>query len=66
MQHPETHLVDVNCANCGERHILRSTAPSISLEICSSCHPAYTGVARTTVAGDRVERFNRRLARVTR
>jgi large subunit ribosomal protein L31 len=63
MQHPDTHLIDVTCSNCGTRHVLRSTAESISLEICSSCHPAYTGVARTAVAGDRVERFNRRLAR---
>ena len=66
MQHPETHLLDVTCANCGHRHVVSSTAGAISVEICSNCHPAYTGVARTTVAGDRVERFNRRLAGATR
>jgi ribosomal protein L31 len=37
----------------------------MSVDICSSCHPAYTGAARITVGGDRVERFNRRLARRT-
>jgi large subunit ribosomal protein L31 len=66
MRHPETHIVDLDCANCGQTHRLRSTAASISVEICSNCHPAYTGVSRTTVAGDRVERFNRRLAGAAR
>ena len=66
MKHPETRVIDVVCANCGESHRLRTTSESMSVDICSSCHPAYTGVARITVGGDRVERFNRRLARVTR
>jgi large subunit ribosomal protein L31 len=62
MKHPETHVIDVACANCGAIHRLRTTSESMSVDICSSCHPAYTGVARVTVGGDRVERFNRRLA----
>jgi large subunit ribosomal protein L31 len=63
MQHPETHVVDVVCANCGESHHVRSTSETISIDVCSNCHPANTGVATTIVVGDRVERFNRRLAR---
>jgi large subunit ribosomal protein L31 len=66
MQHPETHIVDVVCSNCGGGHRLCSTAGAISVEVCSNCHPAYTGAARTMVGGDRVERFNRSLARVGR
>ena len=66
MQHPATHILDVVCSNCGESHRLRSTAEAVSVEVCSNCHPAYTGAARTMVGGDRVERFNRRLARVGR
>jgi ribosomal protein L31 len=34
----------------------------MSVEVCSNCHPAYTGVQRTAVRGDRIERFNRRRA----
>jgi large subunit ribosomal protein L31 len=62
-KHPETHVVDVLCATCGTTHTVRSTTPLGALDVCSSCHPAYTGVKRTAVSGSRIERFNRRLAR---
>jgi large subunit ribosomal protein L31 len=61
--HPETQLVDVVCATCGTSHRVRSTAPAFNVELCSNCHPAYTGIARAVGTGSRVERFNRRLAR---
>jgi large subunit ribosomal protein L31 len=61
-RHPETHLVDVVCANCGTAFTVRSTAPSLSVDVCSSCHPAYTGVHRTAASGSQIERFNRRRA----
>ncbi|HEX2432895.1 MAG TPA: 50S ribosomal protein L31 [Gaiellaceae bacterium] len=61
-RHPETHLVDVVCANCGTEFTVRSTAASLSVDVCSSCHPAYTGVQRTAVSGGQIERFNRRRA----
>ena len=60
--HPELHLVGTACATCGTELTLRSTAASLSVDVCSSCHPAYTGVRRPVTAGDRVERFNRRRA----
>jgi large subunit ribosomal protein L31 len=62
-EHPNTQLVDVVCATCGTAFTVRSTAASLSVDVCSSCHPAYTGVARAATGGSRVERFNRRLAR---
>jgi large subunit ribosomal protein L31 len=62
-KHPETHVVDLVCATCGTTHTVRSTTPLGALDVCSSCHPAYTGVTSTTVSGSRIERFNRRLAR---
>jgi large subunit ribosomal protein L31 len=61
-QHPQTQLVGVVCATCGTAFTVRSTAASISVDVCSSCHPAYTGVARAAARGDRIERFNRRRA----
>jgi large subunit ribosomal protein L31 len=39
---------------------VRSTRGEIALEICSNCHPIYTGVARPARSGSRVERFERR------
>jgi len=61
--HPELHLVDAVCATCGAHITLRSAAESIAVDVCSSCHPAYTGLRHATARGDRIERFNRRLAR---
>jgi large subunit ribosomal protein L31 len=61
-QHPETHLVDAVCATCGTAFAFRSTAERLSIDICSNCHPAYTGRQRSAASGDRVERFNRRRA----
>ncbi len=62
--HPETHLLEVTCASCGAVHTVRSTATRLTLDVCSSCHPAYTGRQRAAASGGRIERFNRRLARV--
>ncbi|MFL5840603.1 MAG: 50S ribosomal protein L31 [Thermoleophilaceae bacterium] len=61
-QHPETHPVDVVCATCGTAFAIRSTAASLSVEVCSNCHPAYTGVQHTAPGGSRIDRFNRRRA----
>jgi len=61
-QHPELHAVDAVCATCGTTFTLRSTAESLSVDVCSHCHPAYTGSTRVATAGDRIQRFNRRRA----
>jgi large subunit ribosomal protein L31 len=59
-QHPDLHLVDVRCSACGASYVIRSTAERVSVDVCSNCHPAYTGRARTLASSDRIERFNRR------
>jgi large subunit ribosomal protein L31 len=64
-QHPDLHVVDLECASCGASFTLRSTAASLSTDVCSNCHPAYTGVERSSAAGSRVDRFNRRRALAT-
>jgi large subunit ribosomal protein L31 len=61
-QHPNLHLVDVRCSSCGTSFTTRSTAESLSVDICSTCHPAYTGRERSVLSSDRIERFNRRRA----
>jgi len=64
-QHPALHLVDVRCARCGNSFSTRSTAETLSIDVCSNCHPAYTGEERTVASGDRIDRFNRRRARAS-
>lgn len=59
-QHPNVHLIDVRCSSCGATFSIGSTAQAVSVDVCSNCHPAYTGRARSVASGDRVERFDRR------
>ena len=58
--HPETTLTTVHCTSCGSTFTLRSTRGTLTVEVCSHCHPAYTGRERATATGGRVERFERR------
>jgi large subunit ribosomal protein L31 len=60
--HPETTTATVSCSGCGTTFETRSTQSSIQVEVCSQCHPAYTGVERTVSRGSRIERFERRRA----
>ena len=57
--HPEYHEVTVRCV-CGNTFQTRSTSPQIELEICSNCHPYYTGKQKLVDTAGRVERFRRR------
>lgn len=57
--HPEYKTVTVSCA-CGNTFETRTTVDSIHIEICSACHPFYTGKQKMLDAAGRVERFNKR------
>lgn len=59
---PHLHAVEAVCSTCGTVHTVRTTAERLSVDTCSSCHPAYTGVERAATTGSRVDRFNRRRA----
>ena len=57
--HPKYQDAKIICA-CGEVIETRSTKPEIRVEICSKCHPFYTGKQKLVATGGRVDRFNRR------
>jgi len=57
--HPKYHVVTVTCA-CGETFQTRSTNPELRLEICSKCHPFFTGKQKLIDSAGRVERFEKR------
>ena len=59
--HPEYHEVTVSCA-CGEKFTTRSTRKELRLEICSKCHPFFTGKQKLIDTAGRVERFTKRYA----
>jgi len=61
--HPQYYpKTKVKCA-CGNVFEVGSTKPEIQIDICSACHPFYTGKEKIIDAAGRVERFKRRLAK---
>jgi len=57
---PTLNLVAARCSTCGATHTISTSATSIAIDVCSNCHPAYTGRELAVARGGRVERFNRR------
>ncbi len=60
--HPEYKEVKVSCA-CGETFTTRSTRSEIHLDICSKCHPFFTGKQKIVDAEGRVEKFKKKYAK---
>jgi len=60
--HPEYQIATVHCS-CGNTFQTRSTKSELRVEICSNCHPFYTGKQKLVDTGGRVERFQRRYAK---
>jgi large subunit ribosomal protein L31 len=60
--HPEYVEATVHCA-CGNTFTTRSTKSDLRVELCSKCHPFFTGDQRLVDTGGQVERFMRRMNR---
>lgn len=60
--HPEYKETTITCA-CGEVIHTRSTKSNIKIEICSKCHPFFTGMQKLVDSAGRVEKFKRRYAK---
>ena len=56
--HPDYYQATVTC-NCGNTFVTGSTKPEIHVEICSKCHPFYTGQQKANQARGRIEQFNK-------
>ena len=57
--HPDYYQATVTC-NCGNTFVTGSTKPEIHVEICSKCHPFYTGQQKAAQARGRIEQFNKK------
>ncbi len=57
--HPDYHEATVTCA-CGNTFKTGSTKQDLKVEICSECHPFYTGRQKFVERGGRVERFKKK------
>lgn len=60
--HPDYPVVTITCS-CGNTFETRSTKGDYNVEVCSACHPFYTGTQKLIDVGGRVERFNKRRAK---
>ena len=61
--HPEYNELEVTCS-CGNTFKTKSTNKIIKVEICSNCHPFFTGKQRLIDTAGRVERFRRKYAKL--
>ncbi len=57
--HPGYHTITVHCA-CGSSFQTRSTVKELRVEICSACHPFYTGKQKLVDTAGRVEKYRRK------
>lgn len=57
--HPKYEIATVSCS-CGNSYQTRSTKPELRTELCSECHPFYTGKQKIIDTGGRIERFERK------
>ncbi len=60
--HPEYHKTIVHCA-CGNEFETGSTEKEIRVEICSKCHPFFTGKQKLVDSAGKIERFRRKYAK---
>ncbi|MBT3785724.1 50S ribosomal protein L31 [bacterium] len=63
--HPKSYLAKFSCA-CGAEFEALSTSELVKLEICSACHPYYTGKQKFVDIAGRVDRFKKRYAGVSK
>jgi large subunit ribosomal protein L31 len=57
--HPDYKVTTVSCA-CGESFKIRSTKENVKLDICSNCHPFYTGKQKLIDTEGRVDKFRKK------
>ncbi|QIW62629.1 50S ribosomal protein L31 [Mycoplasmopsis gallinacea] len=61
--HPKYVEVSVKCSTCDKAFNFKSTKSSFAVDVCSGCHPVYTGNRTQVKATGRIDAFNKRLAK---
>lgn len=59
--HPKNYVVNISC-NCGNNFTIESTSnlKNMNIEVCSNCHPFYTGKQKIIDVAGRVDKFNKK------
>jgi len=63
--HPKYYPKSIIHCSCGKIFTMGATKPEMHVEVCSSCHPFYTGKDKVVDAAGRVDKFKKRLAKKT-
>lgn len=58
--HPQVFEIEVTCNGCGNRIPLSTTKKEIHVDVCSNCHPLFTGVEKFIDTEGRIEKFQKR------
>jgi large subunit ribosomal protein L31 len=64
--HPKYYQANVVCASCHTEFVVGSTRPDLRVDVCSNCHPFFTGKQTIIDTAGQVERFQKRLERSVR
>ena len=64
--HPKYYEAKVHCGSCGTEWTVGSTRPELRVDVCSNCHPFFTGKQTIIDTAGQVERFQKRLERQVR
>ena len=64
--HPKYFQANVVCASCHNTFVVGSTRPDLRVDVCSNCHPFFTGKQTIIDTAGQVERFQKRLERSVR
>ncbi|MFZ3171514.1 MAG: 50S ribosomal protein L31 [Carboxydocellales bacterium] len=63
--HPKYYQTTVRCS-CGESFATGSTKRELKVEVCSKCHPFFTGIQKIVDTTGQIEKFHRRMSKVNR
>ena len=64
--HPKYYEATTHCASCGDSFTVGSTRQELRVDVCSKCHPFFTGKQTIIDTAGQVERFQKRLERSAR
>ncbi len=64
--HPKYFQATVHCGSCGNDFVVGSTRQELRVDVCSNCHPFFTGKQNIIDTAGQVERFQRRMDRQAR
>ena len=60
---PKINTVTVECVTCGNKFKLNTTSSEIKVDVCSNCHPFYTGKLASGSKAGRIEKFNQKFGK---